>query len=398
MAAARTGRTSRLPREIWILVAAALVISLGYGIVAPVLPQYARSFDVGVTAASAIVSVFALMRLLFAPAGGGLVTRFGERRTYLAGLLIVAVSTGLCALADSYWQLMLFRGVGGIGSVMFTVSAMGLLVRLAPPELRGRTSSLYGTAFLLGGILGPVLGSAVAGFGYRVPFIVYAVALLGATGVVAVFLRGTGGPAGPGDGRPPMTLAQARSNPAYRALLLSGFAHGWSNFGVRVSLLPLMAAAVPTIGAPMAGVGLTVFALGNAVAQQATGRVVDARGRRPVLITGLIVAGVANLAFGWSGTVPAFLGLSALAGVGAAMIAPASQAVLADVIGHDRSGGQALSTYSMASDSGSIAGSLLAGAVADVFGFGWAFALTGGVLVLAALPWLQVHETAPGSG
>lgn len=395
MAATAAGRKNRLPREIWILVAAALVIALGYGIVAPVLPQYARSFDVGVMAASAIVSVFALMRLLFAPVGGGLVTRFGERRTYITGLLIVAVSTGLCALAQTYWQLLLFRGVGGVGSVMFTVSAMGLLVKLAPPELRGRTSSLYGTAFLLGNILGPVIGSLFAGFGYQVPFVVYAAALLAATAVVAFFLPETDSATGVRDGRPHMTLAEAAAHPAYRALLVTGFAHGWSNFGVRVSLLPLMAAAVPSIGAPFAGVGLTVFALGNAVAQQATGRVVDDRGRRPVLLTGLLVAGVANLAFGWSTTVPVFLGLSALAGIGAAMIAPASQAVLADVIGRERTGGQALSTYSMASDSGSIAGSLAAGAVADAFGFGWAFALTGMVLLVSILPWLRVKETRP---
>src|SRR5690606_3235001 len=62
-----------IPREIWILVGAAFVIALGFGIVSPVLPAYARSFDVGVAAASVIVSAFAFFRLVFAPAGGALV-------------------------------------------------------------------------------------------------------------------------------------------------------------------------------------------------------------------------------------------------------------------------------------------------------------------------------------
>ena len=52
------------------------------------------------TAASAIVTVFALARMVFAPGGGWLIQRFGERRTYLAGLLIVALSTGDVAFAD----------------------------------------------------------------------------------------------------------------------------------------------------------------------------------------------------------------------------------------------------------------------------------------------------------
>ena len=83
-----------IPREIRVLIAAAFVIAIGFGLVAPVLPQYAASFDVGVAAASVIVSAFAFMRLVFAPAGGVLITRLGERPVYLAGLLIVAASTG----------------------------------------------------------------------------------------------------------------------------------------------------------------------------------------------------------------------------------------------------------------------------------------------------------------
>ena len=132
--AAGAGSRPRLPPEIWVLVSASFVIALGYGIVAPVLPQFARSFGVGVTAASAVISAFALMRLLFAPAAGRLVQRSGERPVYLLGLLIVAFSTGACAFANGYWQLLVFRGLGGIGSTMFTVSALGLLIRISPPE------------------------------------------------------------------------------------------------------------------------------------------------------------------------------------------------------------------------------------------------------------------------
>ena len=122
-----------VPREIWVLVVAAFVIALGFGIIAPILPQYAASFDVGVAAASAIVTVFALTRMVFAPGAGVLISRFGERWMYIAGLAVVAASSFLCAVAVGYWDLLLWRGLGGIGSVTFTVSSMGLIVRLAPP-------------------------------------------------------------------------------------------------------------------------------------------------------------------------------------------------------------------------------------------------------------------------
>ena len=182
MSAAPDG--ARLPRDIKVMLVAAFLIALGFGLVAPVLPQFATTFDVGATAAAVIVSIFAFMRLVFAPAGGALIGRLGERPVYVAGLLIVAASTAACAFAQNYWQLLVFRGLGGAGSVMFTVASMALVVRLAPPESRGRVSGAYASAFLIGSVWGPIVGGLLAGFGLRVPFLAYAAALVLAALVV----------------------------------------------------------------------------------------------------------------------------------------------------------------------------------------------------------------------
>ena len=56
----------RIPREIWVLIASAFVIALGFGLITPVLPQFAQSFGVGATASSIVVSAFAFFRLVFA--------------------------------------------------------------------------------------------------------------------------------------------------------------------------------------------------------------------------------------------------------------------------------------------------------------------------------------------
>lgn len=385
-----------IPREIKVLVAAAFVIAIGFGLVAPVLPQYAASFDVGVAAASVIVSAFAFMRLVFAPAGGVLIARLGERPVYLIGLLIVAASTGASAFAQGYWQLLVFRGLGGIGSTMFTVSAMGLIVRLAPVEIRGRVSSSYASAFLIGGISGPILGSLMAGFGYRVPFLVYAVALLIAAGVVAVFLSGAALRPAPGSvPLVPMSVGEALRDSAYRSALVSGFANGWANFGVRIALLPLFAAATAGLGAQWAGIALTLSALGNALALSVSGRLVDARGRRTLVMVGLAVSAASTVVFGMAHHVPAFLALSFVAGVGAGILNPAQQATVADVVGRGRSGGKVLATYQMAQDGGAIVGPVIAGRIADHGGFGLAFGVTGVVLFIALIAWIPARETLP---
>lgn len=386
----------RIPREIWVLVGAALVIALGYGLVAPVLPTFARSFDVGYGAAAFIVSIFAIFRLAFAPAGGAAVTRFGERPVYLVGLLIVAASTVATAFADSYLHLLVFRGLGGIGSTMFTVSAMGLVVRLAPPTRRGAASSAYASAFLIGNITGPLLGGLLAGYGMRVPFLVYGVALVVAAAIVALLLPARAlAPKPDAPALVPLTFREALGDGAYRAALVSSFANGWANFGVRVALVPLLAGGALGASAVETGVALTIFAIGNGVGIALAGRVIDRSGRKRPLLAGLVVAALATAFAGWSGSVAVLVVLSLVSGVGAGLLGPAQQATVADVVGSGRSGAQVLAAFQMASDLGAIAGPVAAGALADGVGFGWAFLLTGVVLALAALVWVPQRETLP---
>lgn len=393
----RSSREQRIPipSEIWVLVAAAFVIAVGYGLVSPVLPAYARSFDVGVAAASVVVSAFAFFRLLFAPAGGALVARLGERPVYLTGLLVVAASSLATAFAQSYTQLLVLRGLGGIGSTMFTVSAMALLVRLAPPTIRGRVSSAYASSFLIGGMVGPLIGGSLAVFGLRVPFIVYAAALVLAATVVAVRLSGARlRPETTGATPPPMELREAFASSAYRASLASAFANGWCNFGVRVAVLPQLAVAVHD-ETWVAGVALACAAVGTAATLQVSGRLADHVGRRPMVILGLVVTALGLGAVGTVTDLAWLLGLSLFSGVGAGLLNPAQQATVADVVGQERSGGKVLATFQMAQDAGAILGPILIGVVADQAGYDWAFAMTGVIALVALLPWLRARETAP---
>lgn len=391
--ALRSGRP-RLSREIWVLIAAAFVIALGFGLITPVLPSFAQSFGVGAFASSVVVSVFAFFRLVFAPVGGRLIAKLGERTVYLAGLIIVALSTGATAFAQDYWQLLLFRGLGGIGSTMFTVSAVALLVRLAPATIRARVSAAYATAFLLGGVGGPVVGGLLAGLGLRVPFLVYAVTLLIAAGIVGVFLRHTSLQPPPGSPvLPVMTVREAWGDSAYRAAFGSGFANGWGNFGVRNAILPLFAIAVVGNQSWVAGMALATFAIGNAVGLTFAGRWSDRTGRRPFILGGLLVSGVATAVTGLAQDLVVLVVLSVVAGIGAGALNPAQQATLADVVGRERSGGPALAAFQMSQDLGSITGPIIAGLLVDLGSYSLAFAVTGAITLLAAVPWIGARET-----
>lgn len=383
-----------IPREIWVLIASAFVIALGFGLITPVLPSFAQSFGVGATASSVVVSAFAFFRLVFAPGGGRLIARFGERPIYLLGLVIVALSTGATAFAQSYWQLLVFRGLGGVGSVMFTVSAVALLVRLAPPSIRARVSSAYASAFLIGGIGGPVFGGVLGNLGLRVPFLVYAVALLVAAALVAVLLGGAS--LRPPEGAaalPVMTARDGWRDSAYRASVVSGFANGWSNFGVRNAILPLFAVYAIVDEPWVAGMALAVFAAGNAVGLTVAGRLSDRHGRRPFILGGLVVSGLATAVTGFATNLPALVVVSVVAGLGAGTLNPAQQASLADVVGQHRNGGPALAAFQMSADTGAILGPVVAGLLIDNGSYPLAFGATGVITLLAAVPWLRARET-----
>jgi MFS transporter, DHA1 family, tetracycline resistance protein len=384
--------------EIWTLVGAAFLVAIGFGLVAPALPTFARGFGVGVAWASAVISAFAFMRLGFAPAAGRLVNTFGERRMFLLGLLVVAGSTSACAVAQSYWQLLVFRAVGGVGSIMFAVSALSLLVRLTAPAQRGRASGMWASGFLLGNITGPLLGGGLTTVSIRAPFVVYAVELLITALVSGLILRRS-----PRAGRrpvgtqPAITLRAALAHPAYRAALVGNFADGWLVFGVRVSLVPLFVVEVLGRAPSWAGIALAVFAIGNAITLLFAGRWADSCGRRPPLLVGLFVSAVATGAIGFFMSLPAFLVTALVSGLGSGLINPPLNATVGDVVGSAGLGGPILARFQMTADLGTIVGPVVSGFVAEAISFRAAFLLTGVVSLAAFAVWLWAPETLPTS-
>jgi MFS transporter, ACDE family, multidrug resistance protein len=388
----------KLPSEVWVLITANVVIALGYGVVAPVLPQYARNFGVSISAATFVITAFSLMRLLAAPASGLIIQKLGERRVYLTGLLIVAVSTGACAFAHTYWQLLLFRSLGGFGSAMFTVASLGLMIRISPPDARGRVAGMFASAFLVGSVCGPVLGSLTVGFGLSAPFAIYGVALLVAAAVVYFRLRHSSLTAPEEQTGPPVTLGMALRNSAYRSALFSNFSTGWSVFGLRIALVPLFVTEVLMRGPRVAGLALATFAIGNVAATIPSGYLSDRIGRRKLLIIGLTASGVATVAVGLADSLTLFLAGAVVAGAAAGMFTSPQQAAVADIVGNKSRGGTAVATYQMMADLGAIVGSLAVGEIAQHFSYSAAFVVSGVILLVAAVGWFFAPETRPRPG
>lgn len=389
-----TAQHQKLPFEVWALVAGGFTIALGYGVVAPVLPQFALEFGVTNFAATAVISSFALMRLIFAPAAGAIVGRLGERITYVSGLLFVAVMTGLAVFVTEYWQLLATRALAGIGSTMFTIAATALLIKVTPPPQRGRVAGINSAGFLLGNVMGPVLGALVAGWGIRAPFAVYFFALLVAALVVWIALgkSATLRAFSASDTSEERTVREALQMSQYRASLFTTFAFGWTAFGVRVAAVPIFVVVALQGSESHAGWALAAYAAGNALLVLPSGRWNDRIGRKPMLVIGFGLSAVAFFVFPLATSLWFAMATMAVAGLASALVNPAQQATIADVVGR-RGGGQVVAITQMTADLGAIIGPIIAGVLIDEVSFIAAFWVTGALLMLAAVAWVFTPDS-----
>lgn len=381
-----------LPREVGVLAAVAFSVALGFGFVAPAIPIFAREFGVGRAAAGAVVSVFALMRLVSAFSGGRLVNRLGERVVLATGIGIVGVSSALAGLAQSYLQLLVLRGIGGIGSAMFTVSASSLLIRVVRPEQRGRATSLWYGGFLFGGIAGPALGGLVTANSIRAPFFLYAgtLSIAGSIGLYALrntpLAERTGG-----NGPDVLTLAAALRNPAYRAALAAQLGNAWAVLGVRTAIIPLFVVEALGRSPVWTGIGFMLVAGCDALVLFPAGRYIDRRGRRPVLLAGLTLSGSAMVLLALPPALVLYLVAMVLFGLGSGMLSVAPAAMLGDVV--QTRGGTVVAAYQMAGDLGVVVGPVLGGRLADSLSYQAAFATSAVVLGGAAAVAVTAPET-----
>ena len=397
-----------LPKEAAILSSVSFTVALGYGIVAPAIPAFARQFGVSVAAAASVISAFALLRIIGAIPAGRLVDRFGEPAVMAVGIGIVAVSSVLAGFSGSFGELLVLRGVGGFGSAMFSVSAQALLLASVPADLRGRASGLYTGGFLLGGISGPAVGGLVAAWSLRAPFFIYGVLLLIPTLIAAFVLRqATTARATRSAGRSLATLVYALRSPAYRAAATANLADNFAAMGVRAALVPLFVRDVLHRTPLWTGIGFGVFAAVNGLVLLPGGRLADTRGRRPVIVGGCTIcaAGLAMLAVlpgEW-----AFLLSLAVAAVGSGLLDVAPAAMIGDLaasggIGAGSGagggpgpggGGMLVAAYQMAGDTGTVLGPVVAGLLVDASSYSLAFGVAAAVLALAAMLSFLAPET-----
>jgi len=156
----------------------AFVFALGYSIATPAIPVFAKSFHTGFGVASLVIVLHALDGLIAAVPTGFLVDRVGRRPILLTGPVLVAVSSCLTAMAQSFPELLVYRLIGGAAMEMWRQARLAIIADVGKRRERGRQmSGMIGTEGA-GRLIGPALGGLLAGRSIRAPFVAHGVLAL----------------------------------------------------------------------------------------------------------------------------------------------------------------------------------------------------------------------------
>ncbi len=384
---------AEFPREVGVLVFASFFVAVGFGIISPTLPLFARSFGVNHAQVGAILAAFAFARFATGLISGKLVDHFGERLVYSFGIGFVSITSFAAGFAQSYEQLLIFRAVGGFGSSMFSVAAGSILLRAVDDDHRARAQSLYNGSFLVGMMAGPVVGGALSGFSLRAPMIIYGFLLIGASASGAFLLRNSTLAAKPTatQERETITLRSALALKPYRSALIISFITSWVLFGMSRSILPLFMVEEIKVSPSFMGLGFTISTVINGIFLMKAGKLSDINGRRYSAVIGTSFLTLFILALALTTEPWMFLAASVIVGFGGAFLSTTPSAIVGDVL--EGKGGQVIGLFQMAGDAGAMVAPLILGAIADGYGYRPAFLVTAALMLVAVAVSIKLPET-----
>ncbi|MEY2732392.1 MAG: hypothetical protein RLZZ523_263 [Actinomycetota bacterium] len=381
-----------LPKEVSVLTAISFLVAVGFGLIIPAIPIFAKTFGVSNTLIGLIVSSFAIMRFVSGLFSGKLVDRFGERVVLGFGLFMVSIFTLFAGLAQSYEQLLIFRTAGGLGSSMFSVSAGALILRVVSDNQRGRAQSLYNGGFIAGGVAGPAFGGALIALSPRAPFFIYSGLLIAAGTVSLIYLHESrlGAKQVVESDERAMTIREALQIKPYLYSLFLSFVGSWVLFGMRSSILPLFVVEDLGASASIVGLSFTIALVAQGAVMVRAGKYSDKNGRKPIILVGFSVVMLSLALLILSTNIYFYMAAMIVMGFGAGFAASAG-AIVGDVI--KGKSGKVYAFWQMSGDAGMMVGPVLLGFVSDFFSYRAAIGVSAAVFSLAIFAAIRIPET-----
>ena len=156
-------------------------------VVAGVLPQIARAFDVDIGIAGQLTTLYAIAYALLAPTVAALAANVPRKQLMLAGLAVFVLANLATALAPTFTVALVSRAFAGLGAAMYAPTATGTGAAIVAPDRRGQALAIIVAGLTAATALGSPMGTVIGGLGdWR--WTMYFVSTLGMAAAVGIAL------------------------------------------------------------------------------------------------------------------------------------------------------------------------------------------------------------------
>ena len=376
-----------------------LILAFGRGMLIPILPLYARGFDVSYGMVGLVLAAEGIGRLAGDLPAGLLLGRFSRRALMVLGVSVVVISLMPLYWATGIYQVILCRLAAGFGTAMWNISRHAYIAGVTSVGQRGRALATFGGINRIGGFSGPAVGGAIASFlDLRVPFLIYA----GMGAVVAVLSSVT---IERSDGREDTTASAGLSGHLRglvdvirthrRSLSTAGLGQMFAQMirAGREIIVPLYAADAIGLAPGAIGVVITVSRFVDMAMFYPAGMIMDRLGRKFAVVPCFFIQGIGMGLIPLTASFTGLLVATCVLGIGNGLGSGSMMTLGADLAPRTAMG-SFLGVWRLIGDGGSMGGPLGVGAVADLAGLSVATFATASAGILAALTFaLLVPET-----
>ena len=363
---------------------AVFTVMMGLGIIAPLIPGYARTLGANGFLLGAIFSVFSVSRTALTPITGILSDRWGRKYFMLSGLASYCIVSIAYIQVESVPGLLIVRVLHGMAAGLVIPAANAYVGDLAPKKKEGTYMGFFLVSFLSGFAIGPALG----GFFYDRFGMSWCFLTLGILALCSLFFTLLLVP----NLKVTPLADRGKSGQGYFRLLKSKRVVALLVFtlvsavgrGSIVCFLPLLAMEKLGMSASLLGVVITTNLLLAALLQLPFGILADRINRKVILLVGTLLSGAMFAVMPFARGFLSMLLINILMGVGVSLFFPASQALAVSLA---RGGGMGamLSFLQTATGVGFAAGPLISGIIYKHWGIDPVFYVCAGFLLAAAV-------------
>jgi len=367
----------------------------------PALPLFIRSLHVPLSAVGYVAAASTIVGIVVSLPAGMLSDIIGRRRVILIAAAVFATAPFLYLLVTAPWQLVLVRIYHGLATAILGPVALAAVADTFEKG-RGERMGWYSSATMIGRFLAPLVGGLLI-FGQDFHWVYIADGFAGILALLAaVRLPLASAPSEPL--RQAFTQQRGRYGQEIRSVIrhlgilaTSGVeAVQYFAFGALETFLPIYWSE--QLGYPDWKIGLLLSAqiLAATLTKPVMGRLSDRYGRVRMIVSGLILGGIAAGTMVLSSQYFVILALMALFGLGLATVTASTAALVAD-LSPSRGRGGALGILSSIMDIGQASGPIVTGILVSAYSYLVAFGSVGALLILTSLAFGSlVHPAVPG--